>query len=242
MIRIGLFMSVFLVMQEARAKDSIAHHQKLAAHEYIWLYMSPNKADQYGNDSLYLRFTDQHLNIQAEYSLSTINTMLKNENPISEISIRFVDRSHGFIYGFLTGYMFYPFLFRTEDGGKTWYNTKGLGTYPDEKFPVVGVPLRREHFMMFDKHAGFMATNWNNGGSFNYMLTNDGGRTWQKKSFKLSDPLTIVPNDNQHRTMYYSVEGKITVVIARQHESDQSKSSVIILRSDDFGHSFREMK
>ncbi|MFZ5471610.1 MAG: WD40/YVTN/BNR-like repeat-containing protein [Myxococcota bacterium] len=145
---------------------------------------------------------------------------------LTSISIQFVSPTTGFLYGYTTGYGYFPFLYRTADAGKTWQRL-ALSRGADPR-------LRRNNFFMFDDKRGIVLTNWDV-----YFITQDGGVTWSQRQFMLK------PVRNGHLEPFYTTSGQVTVVI--RHPDYPSRDSeahrqVRVLRSDDFGATFRELR
>lgn len=165
--------------------------------------------------------------------LDTINNILKVRNPISEINIFFVNELIGFIYGYVTGYGFEQFLFRTDDSGKTWATLNDIQARH---------PLRRCDFFMFNEKQGILLSNWNNEPNFNYSITTDGGKIWTQRSFKLSIKNFRILNSDRYLNTVFSVDGLCTIIFTNPDFENNKSNKVIILQSKNFGQDFYELK
>ena len=114
----------------------------------------------------------------------TSGAALQGHGRIAELNVQFVDRQVGFLYGFELGYGYFPFLFRTADGGRSWTSSA-----PHKKGdPGWSYPFRRSDFFMFDGSRGIALTGGNDDTGLRYFITTDSGVSWTKKEFKLSRP------------------------------------------------------
>jgi hypothetical protein len=165
--------------------------------------------------------------------LSTVCSFTKKGNPVTEMNILFVNRYLGFLYGNLTGYMFYPFLFRTEDAGKTWQRIK-LNT--------AGTPFRKSDFFMFNETRGIQFNNWNSEPIIKYSLTSDGGKTWKNRTFKISRNDFRLLNAAPYLSEIYSTDGSVTLILTNPDEKTGKISKTAIIHSTDFGETFKEIK
>ena len=156
-------------------------------------------------------------------------------NPI-KFYMKFISVNTGFIYGYESGYGEFPLLYKTADAGKTWKRTlfkegESLST------------IDEDDFHMFNQKQGIMIVNpiyYNsktkyNVNQFDYFITKDGGLTWEKKIVDLTKVNVTISNYNDDVQNIYKKEGTIISII-----SDTEKT--IVLRSNDFGESFKVLE
>ena len=196
---------------------------------------------QNGNDSSAVKTVE--LNIELKYTadggksftycqLDSVKKTLATGYNISAISISFIDRSVGFIYGYASAYAYYPFLFRTEDGGKTWQTIFAN---------TIDCPLRRGDFYMFNEKKGILILNWNSQPNFNYMITEDGGESWQQKSYTISRDDIRILNEDSMLTTHYSPSGLVMIRFNNHDPKATNKLKSLIIQSTDFGQTFVEL-
>lgn len=164
--------------------------------------------------------------------LDSVESILIGELHPSQLNIQFVSRSVGFLYGYAAYYAFYPILFRTENGGASWQKIIA---------GPAGTPMRRADFFMFNESKGILLNNWNSEPYFNYMLTNDGGKTWQQQRFKISRNDMRIMNTDEALNAVYSENGTVTVILKTLDSGYRSTAKVVVLESKDFGNSFKEL-
>jgi hypothetical protein len=166
-------------------------------------------------------------------NIDTIKQTLNEGVNHRNIHIRFVDNSLGFIYGCSGNEKNKPFLFRTEDGGVTWSII-----FANE----ISTPLRRNDFYMFSNLKGILITNWNSQPYFNYSITEDGGKTWSKKSFKISQIDFQISNNDELLSAVYTDQAEVTIRLSKPDSGNPSSSEFIIIQSIDYGQTFKELR
>lgn len=146
--------------------------------------------------------------------------------------IDFVDRNLGFLYGTAMVYAYYPFVYRTTDGGHTWtfYTYKELA----EARGIMGMQL--EHFHMFDDKHGIILWSWD-AVSQHYSLTSDGGATWKHHSFLLPSVGKCVQLDH----VTFTGVSNVTLVYVVSDCKDSKSSDTRIMKSENYGKSFRRL-
>jgi photosystem II stability/assembly factor-like uncharacterized protein len=149
------------------------------------------------------------------------------------LNLHFVNKDLGFIYGFSAVYAFYPLLFRTDDGGKTWQTIYAGG---------MGTPFRRSDFFMFNTSQGIIVNNWNSQPDFHYMLTQDGGKTWKQCTYKISRNDIRILNADGYLSEVYSEDGRVTVIFNNNDKGNRGSGIVHVIQSTDHGKTFRELK
>lgn len=234
-----LIVSSFVALANDGNRDSIVQIQKIGEKEFYYLVDldASDTAENNLHHNYSLKYTNDGGETFRHQHLDSINEMLLNEgNLLSEINIFFVDESLGFIYGYITGFAHYPFLFKTEDAGKTW-NATGFNTYPYEDF-IIGTPLRKSDFFMFNKEQGILLCNWGGEPILKYKLTNDGGETWESKSYELNEKDFRILNAPEYLSAIYSVNGEVTIIIQNRDFDMGRNNKVAIIRSSDFGETF----
>jgi hypothetical protein len=172
-------------------------------------------------------------------------------NPLENISMQFATEQLGFIVGNEMGYGYWPFVFRTTDGGLTWERQ----LFKDHEY---GAPIYKEHFNMFNKQQGILIHNTDpidrirsdkKGLFLRYYLTKDGGKTWHKKKVKIAAKVIYrVENNPAFLHCTYEPNGKITVLILKAPwDAVSGKRSVadrtlMTLVSEDYGETFSKIK
>ncbi|MBL7767108.1 MAG: hypothetical protein JNJ58_13495 [Chitinophagaceae bacterium] len=236
----SLFMTECIHAQNiSEPKEHIIQVQLLSSKEAY--YLVSQNAYLNGDSSSVLNLRSQ---IQLKYTnddgktftlcnLDSVLAALKGPLSSPELHIHFVNKHLGFIYGYSAVYAFYPILFRTDDGGKTW-QTIFAG--------ITGNPFRRSDFFMFNESDGIIVSNWDHGNNFNYMLTHDGGKTWKPRTFKISRKDIRILNAEGMLSEVYSEDGHVTVMFTNADGGKRGSGNIHIIQSTDFGRTFRELK
>lgn len=224
----------FFALANEENGDSTIQIQKIGENEIYYL-VDTDTSDDKNIKSLHpnyaLKYTKDGGRTFSHQYLNTINDMLlKAGNPLSEINMSFIDKSVGFIYGYITGFTYYPFLLKTEDAGQTW---SGI---PQS----TGTPLRKSDFFMFNQTQGIILCNWGSEPILKYKLTNDGGETWESKSYEINDKDFRILNAPEYLSAIYSITGEVTVIIQNRDFDMGRNNKVAIIRSSDFGETFNE--
>jgi hypothetical protein len=233
---------IFLNVYSQKSQDTtekLIQIQLLSSNEAYYLV---NNYSYLNNDSTSIE--NLRYNIQLKYSnddgktyticnLDSIFVSLKGPLSNPSLNIHFVNKNLGFIYGYSAVYAFYPILFRTEDGGKTW-QTIFAG--------IIGKPLRRSDFFMFNESKGIIVSNWNSTPVFNYFITEDGGKTWLPRSFKISNTDIRILNAEGFLSEVYSEKGEVTVIFKTPDNGNRGSGKVLVIQSKDFGKTFKELK
>ena len=180
-----------------------------------------------------LKYTDDDGKTFSLCNLDSVLIKLRGVLNTPSLNIHFVNKNLGFIHGYATVYAFYPILFRTEDGGKTW-QTISAGQ--------MGTPFRRSDFFMFNESKGIIVNNWNNEPYFNYMLTEDGGKTWKQHTFKTSRKNIRILNAEGLLSEVYSEDGHVTILFTNPDNGKRGSGIIHIIQSTDFGKTFKELK
>lgn len=169
-------------------------------------------------------------------------------NPKAELHLQFTDSLNGFIFGNEMGYGYWPFLFKTTNGGKNWERKLFK---PSEG----GVPILKDNFFMFDTQRGILIQNRNNvkqllNGktkvSLVYYLTKDGGETWTEKSFPLKTRNIRLENSEYFLKCAYTKNGEINIQVLRppwaspKGKREAKDRITVTLNSKDYGLSFVE--
>lgn len=159
-----------------------------------------------------------------------------NSNPIEALYMQFISVNTGFIYGYEHGFGFFPKLYKTVDGGKTWNSVLFEAIKPI-------CPLSKSSFHMFNQKQGIIIVNpakYQVGkeyhqNHFDYFITNDGGLTWEKKSLDLTNQNIEVVNYEDSIQSIFKQNGTIVSIISKDDKT-------VVLRSDDFGATFKVLK
>jgi photosystem II stability/assembly factor-like uncharacterized protein len=235
----------FLLINSISAQksgDTIEHMidiQQLSSNEAYYL-VSQNS--YLGNDSssilnlryqLQLKYSNDDGKTFTLCNLDSVLSILTGELKTASLNIHFVKKNLGFIYGYTAVYAFYPMLFRTEDGGKTWQTIFAGG---------MGTPLRRSDFFMFNESRGIIVSNWNNEPNFYYKLTDDGGKTWKHHTFKISTKNIRILNAEGLLGEVYSEDGLVTVIFTVPDEGKRGSGKILVIQSTDYGETFKELK
>lgn len=219
--------------------EKLIHIQLLSSNEAYYLV---HKNTNVNNDSstisnlrsrLVLKFTSDGGKTFVNRNIDSVVSKLTGTLNTPSLNIHFVNKNLGFIYGYSTVYAFYPILFRTEDGGNTW-QTIFAGS--------IGTPFRRSDFFMFNETKGIIVNNWNNEPNFNYMLTNDGGKTWKQHTFKISQKKIRIMNADGMLSEVYSEDGNVTIIFTTADNANRGSAKNLIIHSTNYGKSFRELK
>jgi hypothetical protein len=138
-----------------------------------------------------------------------------------EIHIQFANENVGFLYGYGVVYDYYPFLYRTEDGGRTWKLIK-----------LETGQLYKNSLFMFDANRGILLKNAGYVNKYEYFATNDGGLTWQEKTIHPTKSNLKEANKIHVPFPVYNHQGIVTIVFDGKH----------VFQSTDFGQSFKYLK
>lgn len=219
--------------------EKLIQIQLLAPKEAYYLVQ---RTAQFQNDSLSVSSVRFRTALKYTYddgvtfsycNLDSVFSVLQGQLNMPTLNIHFVNKSLGFLYGYSTVYAFYPFLFRTEDGGQTW-QTIFAGP--------AGTLFRRSDFYMFDESRGIIVNNWNSQPVFNYMLTNDGGKTWKPHTFTISRKDIQIGNYNGNLNEVYSEKGQVTIILKSPDTGYRGTEDILVIQSSDFGKTFKELK
>jgi hypothetical protein len=148
---------------------------------------------------------------------------------LEQPNIYFIDNTTGFIYGNEKGYGAYPFVLRTNDGGKSWKAMDSL--------VWGGHGIQREDFAFLGKQYLFILLpeiDWRN--KIHYAVSYDLGEHWVKK-------IIVIENNNYELYgcgVQASQNGVITLTAFMSKVNDTEKH--IIFQSRDYGNSFRVYK
>ena len=132
---------------------------------------------------------------------------------IGAIHIHFTDELNGFLYGFGMVYTYYPFLYRTSDGGKTWTPLR----------LDVGRTLGKHSLHFFDSQRGLLLAD-----GYGYYTTTDGGVTWLQRA--LAD--TGKEGSTFGLTPVYGSNGTVTLVNVDGR----------VFQSTDYGNNFKRLE
>jgi photosystem II stability/assembly factor-like uncharacterized protein len=230
-----LFSHFALHSQDTGNHSTILQSQVFNDGRSVSLVADSGWADAMASDyNLSLRFTAVDGVTLATIPLDFLDTSLSG-NPLTEINIHFTDPKTGFLYGYETGYGYLTFLFRTEDGGKTWKRIilDDIG-YSSQ--------LSRNDFFMFNTKQGIIISLGNFPVEFHYFLTSDGGKTWQEHQSTLPDKDMMLTNGEDYLKASFSSDGKVTVMIIDPVDYNSNITKTFVLQSSNFGESFHEMK
>lgn len=170
----------------------------------------------------------------AADSISDVQDGIYNKH-MEEVFLYFPNRNLGFLYGkfAVSGPYLYssnPFILRTEDGGKKW----------ELYLPPIGDGIARNDFFMFnEKQAILMPVSLGYDGKLPYLVSSDGGKTWEQK--------TVEPGQNQFGlfSVSFTADGTCTLVISYgsgKRENDNDQGHTMVLRSENYGRTFRVLK
>jgi hypothetical protein len=188
----------------------------------------------YWHYDLSLRGSDSRV-LDGPYRLDALMKFPSNPPEFYNFNLQFLNQDLGFLYGYEVGFGYFPFLLKTTDGGQSFQRVlfkKGKGR----------CPFLKHSFFMFDKQNGIAITNWASKAIFHYQITSDGGDTWEKRAFDTGRSDITVYNADRRLTSVFTVDGEITTVIASSTESLSTKGKDLVLKSEDFGETFRILK
>jgi photosystem II stability/assembly factor-like uncharacterized protein len=180
-----------------------------------------------------LKYTNDDGKTFSLCNLDSVLFALKGPLSTPSLNIHFVNKRLGFIYGYSAVYAFYPILFRTDDGGKTWQTIYAGG---------MGTPFRRSDLFMFNETKGIIVNNWNNEPNFNYMITDDGGKTWKQHSFKIRQNDIRIMNADGALSEVYSEDGYVTIIFTNPDNGNRGSGNVLVIQSKDYGKTFKELQ
>lgn len=222
---------------KAQSIDSIRvllHEQLLASGDRYSLERADSVAS---NTSLAIRFIVGTIETVEPINISSIESLLPTYSKAkNNYSIWFVNRNLGFFYGFIMAEKFFPFLYRTEDGGKSWNLVLG-----SEKG---GFQFERHEFMMFNERQGIAFYTDNSTKNLlkrvvlkhnkrlRYYLTDDGGITWKYKKKRLKRVRLYKTIKNES---CIQPTGTIEFKCITRKEGKPD----LVLRSTNFGKSFK---
>ncbi len=138
-----------------------------------------------------------------------------------EIHIQFASENVGFLYGYGVIYSYYPFLYRTDDGGRTWKLIK-LETRQ----------LFKNSLFMFDANRGILLSYNGLGTHYDYYVTTDAGITWEKKTIRTPKIENKNPMSLFMPHPVYNHNGIVTLVYDGKH----------VFQSTDHAQSFKHLK
>ena len=172
----------------------------------------------------------QKIALRNYFSEDTVTWKTRIDFYTGTPQVRFVNRNLGFMYGTNGSLMYWPFMYRTEDGGKSW-------TLLIQRDLGASLVIDPEQFYMFNEKQGIIV--WQNGSAVDqaYSITSDGGKTWTRgwvKTGYYNASLT---------TVAFSKQGEVTMMFQGVYSEEKGavqQSSVY--KSTDFGKSFRELK
>jgi hypothetical protein len=183
-----------------------------------------------GVGGYFIKTLTYNANRERVYSYYNLDSLLFYDTATSfgpgptapeEIHISFTDELNGFLYGYGTIYTYYPFIYRTADGGKTWTRIE-LNTGQ----------LYKNSFYMFDAQHGIAISNSGHGNTYDYFITSDGGVTWQKQSITANADDPKKPVNLVEPWPVYRPDGKVTIVFGGYH----------VFQSTDHGNNFKLLK
>ncbi|MFM1810478.1 MAG: Photosynthesis system assembly factor [Bacteroidota bacterium] len=234
-----LLIGFMSAQNDVKTIEKLLQVQLLSSNEAYYLV---NRYSYLNNDSssienlryeIQLKYTNDDGKSYTFCNLDSVLAVLKGPLNTPSINIHFVNKDLGFIYGYSAVYAFYPILFRTDDGGITWQTI-----YAGE----IGTPLRRSDFFMFNEQKGIIVNNWSNEPNFNYMLTDDGGKTWRQCTFKTSRTDIRILNADGFLSAVYSEKGHVTILFTSPDNGKRGSGNILVIQSMDFGKTFKELK
>lgn len=194
----------------------------------------------------------------TEYTI-TLNEVIKRKNMTwnqrTKVNIFFLTKVHGYFYGFYEGYGFFPFFYKTIDGGKTW-EEKIMSENDYTELPS----FSDNNFFMFDESNGILMEDngkinmWDGNGSgdgydyyqdskLNYYITNDAWKSYEKLHLNLTEIGASKYHIRNKIQRYYSDKGVITLVFIDKKPNKPSDTiQPLILQSKDFGKTFQLLK
>ncbi|MBO6515828.1 MAG: hypothetical protein JJ975_04680 [Bacteroidia bacterium] len=180
--------------------------------------------------SYYLQLWNEQGPVATKGNIDSL--VASTDRSLRAIHLNFLSPSTGFVYGYQSGYGHTPFIFKTNDSGKHWKRV----LFEKSEWAA---PLRKDDFFMFNDKQGIVMCNLHNVKSLVYYLTNDGGITWEKQKFRMRETTLKIKNDDAYLSTICSSNGKVTCVVKEPDLNYGRNTRVYILRSDDFGSTFR---
>ena len=161
--------------------------------------------------------------------------IIVSHGSIEAFGIQFINTQIGYLYGYDIGFAYYPFVFKTIDGGKHWERI----IFAEE---ASGFPLSSGNFHMFSEEKGIFVYDWSNISELTYFTTKDGWKT--KKEIKLKTMINSSKNEmdyNDPINCSFGKNGEVTIKL-NAYNSDSYDDNSIFLISKNFGESFKTKK
>ncbi|MFM2017726.1 MAG: Photosynthesis system assembly factor [Bacteroidota bacterium] len=205
------------------------HHYSLNFEHAYWGEENYSAYYSYDLDSLMRTARTKHPLVAKDSGIIFNSAYEYSDVP----ELEFVNRKIGFLYGNSLMYGYYPFVYRTEDGGHNWT----FYTVGDLKKDASLMGPALTHLHMFDDKHGIIL--WQMGVTQQfYSLTSDGGATWQQHEFRLSG----LCKSGRLSHVAFAGESGITLVYLVTNIVGGSDNDTEIMKSDDYGKTFRRLK
>lgn len=219
---------------EVKTTRTTIQRQQMEKGHYYHLDKLMSKSSIIGNPTYELSLFGKDNQLISKTTLN--NHIYTMSNPIEALFMKFISVNTGFIYGYEHGFGYFPILYKTTDAGKTWARVLF------EKNETL-CPLYKDSFHMFNQKQGIAIVNpifllskkEYSKNNFDYFITNDGGLTWEKKSLVLKAQNIEISNFNGSIKTFFKKNGTVISIIS-------NIKNTIVLRSDDFGATFRLLK
>lgn len=185
----------------------------------------------YQDWDFYVKHITNEYEILSAYELENQMINLAGLPLGRNIEINFLDEETGFLYGHQRGYGFYPFMYKTTDGGASW-----RGIPQSNQFG----PIDDAGLYMFDQQRGILIPQWRDLSKLKYFLTEDGGETWQKKEVRTLSKRRAYSSYKVNVIMSFNEEGEVCLSFIRAKRQDWDYN--LVLYSSNFGKSFKTIK
>lgn len=223
---IAVSLLLFTSFASFAQQDSILQVEQTSSRRFIYLTVAkPDKEKGTSWRFLLRTYKDE---VETIYSLDSIQRSTCHGWFPEHRNIQFVNDSVGFFYGTAIGYGYCAFVFRTDNGGRTWQQ---LHITKESYYTIAP-----HQFYMFNEQQGIALARLSKD-TMSYYLTDDGGRTWQSHNISL--------NGLQHEGFLrpvYSADGNVVFVVERPFHKGRTSKIYGVLRSQDHGKTFKVLK
>lgn len=185
-----------------------------------------------GNENTH--YALQYINLFTKDTLTNYMREVQHAHCSPPNSIFFINDSVGFFTESGGCYASYNQLFRTSNRGLSWQFIES-GSRIDGNFYS---RLNNETFYMFNESQGIIIWHVNEENQLMYCLTNDGGITWNQHNISMEK----FDGSDEIQNIYYSKNGQVTIVMSSAFIFESDRENVVILQSNNFGKSFKELR
>ncbi|MCI4668232.1 MAG: hypothetical protein MRZ79_08850 [Bacteroidia bacterium] len=142
--------------------------------------------------------------------------------------VNFVNEKEGFLYGYYTSYVPYPYFYRTSDGGKSWQKTDSI---PGSPFPI--------NIKMYDSKRGVLINTSYSAAKVDIFLTKDGWLSWAHTSIDLLSQKQHKEERIENVIFRLNEQGEILIHARKAREYEDY---IMIWKSSNQGQKFRKIQ